>query len=51
MNRIKHDKMQIAITGANGFVGKNIRRILHKKNIKLFSIARQNFSTYKSEKK
>lgn len=43
--------MQIAITGANGFVGKNIRRILHKKNIKLFSIARQNFSTYKSEKK
>ena len=43
--------MQIAITGANGFVGKNIRRILYKKNIKLVSIARRNFSTYKSEKK
>lgn len=51
MNRIKHDKIQIAITGANGFVGKNVRSVLHKKNIKLVSIARRNFSTYKSEKK
>ena len=44
-------KLRIVLTGSNGFVGKNVRNILHKKGVKLFSISRKNFPTYKSETK
>jgi len=44
-------KLRIALTGSTGFVGKNVRNILHKKDVKLFSISRKNFSNYKSETK
>lgn len=41
----------IAITGANGFVGKNLRKHLNTKNIQVVAIARKNFRSYKHEKK
>jgi len=44
-------KLQIAITGSTGFVGKNVRKILHKHGTRLFSISRKNFTNYKSETK
>ncbi len=44
-------KLCIAITGSTGFVGKNVRKVLHKKGAKLFNISRKNFSSYKSETK
>jgi NADH dehydrogenase len=42
-------KLQIAITGSTGFVGKNVRKVLHKHGARLFSISRKNFPNYKSE--
>ncbi len=42
---------RIALTGANGFVGRNLRRFLKKQKIKVISIARKNFSTFPSETK
>ncbi len=47
----KSSKLRIAITGANGFVAQNTREFLNKKGVKLYSIARRNFSTNKSETK
>ena len=47
----KPNKLCVAISGANGFVGKNLRRLLHKKGINLVSIARRNFQNYKLETK
>lgn len=44
-------KLRIAVTGSTGFVGKNVRNILHKKDVKLFSISRKIFSNYESETK
>lgn len=43
--------IHVAIIGANGYVGKNLRAFLSKKNIDLVSIARKNFKTFKCEKK
>lgn len=40
---------QIVVTGANGFVAKNIRKYLSKNNIQLISISRKNFRTLKNE--
>ena len=45
------NKLRIVLTGANGFVGKNVRNILNKKGVKLYSISRKNFPNYKSETK
>ncbi len=45
----KHTNLRIAITGANGFVAKNVRNYLHNKGIELIGIARTNFQNYKSE--
>jgi NADH dehydrogenase len=44
-------QLRIVITGSTGFVGKNIRKVLHKKGAKLFSISRKNFPNYKYETK
>ena len=41
----------IAITGANGFVGKNLRNFLHKKKINVLGISRRNFRKHTSEVK
>lgn len=42
---------KIAISGANGFVAKNIRKFLFKKNIPTICFARSNFQSYKNEQK
>ena len=41
--------MKIAITGATGFVAKNLRKFLSKQNIPVVAIGRKNFSIYKNE--
>ena len=41
----------IVITGANGFVGKNLRNFLHKKKINVLGISRKNFRKHASEVK
>ena len=48
---MKNQPLSIAITGANGFVAKNLRKILHQKEIHAICIARRNFQNYKSETK
>lgn len=45
------DFTKIAITGANGFVARNLRKLFSDKNISIVSIARKNFKTYKNETK
>ena len=40
---------QIVITGASGFVAKNLRKYLSEKNIKLISISRKDFKPFKNE--
>jgi NADH dehydrogenase len=47
----KSNELCVAISGANGFVGKNLRMLLYKKGVKLVSIARQNFHNYRHETK
>ena len=44
---VKHNK--IVITGANGFVAKNIRKYLSEKNMNLISISRNDFKQFKNE--
>ena len=46
-----NEHYEIVITGASGFVAKNIRKFLSLNNFKLISIARKNFKKYKNEKK
>ena len=41
----------IVVTGANGFVGKNLRNFLHKKKINVLGISRKNFRKHASEVK
>ena len=41
----------IVITGANGFVGKNLRNFLHKNKIKVLGVSRKNFRKHASEVK
>ena len=41
----------IVVTGANGFVGKNLRSFLHKKKIKVLGVSRKNFRKHASEVK
>jgi len=42
---------QIVITGASGFVARNLRKYLSDKNIKLISISRNDFKQFKNELK
>ena len=42
---------KIAISGANGFVAKNLRNLLSKNNIQVVCFARKNFKHYKNETK
>ena len=44
-------RIQVVITGANGFVAKNLRKYLSKNNIDLISISRSDFKEYKNELK
>jgi len=41
----------IVVTGANGFVGKNLRNFLHKNKINVLGISRKNFRKHVSEVK
>lgn len=42
---------QVVITGASGFVAKNIRKFLSQNNFNLISISRKNFTKFKNETK
>ena len=42
---------EIVVTGANGFVARNVRKYLSENNVKLISISRKNFQSFKNEKK
>ena len=48
---MKKNSLQVVITGANGFVARSLRRILHEKKINTICIARRNFRKYKLESK
>ncbi len=48
---IKSKKLRIVVTGANGFVAKNVRKLLSNEDVSIFSISRKNFLNYKSEAK
>ncbi len=41
----------IVVTGASGFVAKNLRKYLSEKNIKLISVSRNDFKEFKNEQK
>ena len=43
--------LQIVITGASGFVAKNLRKYLSETNVHLISISRKNFKSFKNETK
>ncbi|HII05115.1 MAG TPA: NAD-dependent epimerase/dehydratase family protein, partial [Nitrosopumilus sp.] len=44
-------RIKVVVTGANGFVAKNLRKYLSKNNIDLISISRNDFKEYKDELK
>lgn len=48
---VQQNNLRVAITGANGFVAKNVRNYLHKSGLNLISISRKNFKTYLGERK
>ena len=41
--------IQVVVTGASGFVAKNVRQYLSDNNIKLISISRNDFKKFKNE--
>ena len=43
--------IQVVVTGASGFVAKNLRKYLSENDVNLISISRNNFQTYKNEQK
>ena len=45
------NEMRIVVTGANGFLAKNIRKFLSQNNVKTTSISRNDFKTYPHEAK
>ena len=45
------NSLKIIVTGANGFIAKNLRKYLSKKNIELISISRNDFKNFKYETK
>jgi len=42
---------KIVVTGASGFIAKNLRKYLSEKNVELISISRNNFKNFKYETK
>ncbi|NQV40590.1 MAG: NAD-dependent epimerase/dehydratase family protein [Nitrosopumilus sp.] len=42
---------KIVVTGASGFIAKNLRKYLSEKNVDLISISRNDFKNFKSESK
>ena len=44
-------RIKVVVTGANGFVAKNLRKYLSKNNVYLISISRSNFKEYDDEVK
>ena len=42
-------KIKVVVTGASGFVAKNVRKFLSQNNFNLISISRKNFKKYKNE--
>ena len=48
---IKSNELRIVVTGANGFVANNVRKLLAEEGVNLFGVSRKNFSNYKTEKK
>jgi len=42
---------KVVVTGANGFVGKNIRKFLYKNKVNVLGISRKNFVKYSTETK
>lgn len=43
--------LKIVVTGASGFVARNLRKYLSEENVKLVSISRKNFKKFKNETK
>ena len=43
--------LQFVVTGASGFVAKNVRKFLFENNIKIVSVSRKNFQKFKNETK
>ncbi|MGY5142873.1 MAG: SDR family oxidoreductase [Candidatus Nitrosopumilus sp. bin_32a] len=43
--------LKIVVTGASGFIAKNLRKYLSEENIELISISRNDFNNFKSETK
>ena len=41
----------VAVTGANGFVGKNVRKFLYKNKVRVLGISRKNIGKYSTETK
>ena len=41
----------ILVTGASGFVARNVRKYLSDNNVKLISLSRKNFKKFKNETK
>jgi len=41
----------VAVTGVNGFVGKNVRKFLYKNKVNVLEISRKNFSKYSTNTK
>ena len=41
----------VAVTGANSFVGKSLRKLLYKNKVNVLGISRKNFSEYSTETK
>lgn len=44
-------EIQLVVTGASGFVAKNVRKFLFENNIKTVSISRKNFQKFENETK
>jgi len=45
------ESLKIVVTGASGFIAKNLRKYLSEKNIELISISRNDFKNFKCERK
>ena len=43
--------LKIVVTGASGFIAKNLRKYLSEQNIELISISRNDFKNFKFETK
>ena len=41
--------LKIVVTGASGFIAKNLRKYLSEQNIELISISRNDFKNFKNE--